>query len=156
MKDELEHAQYYLIISKMRYKDCFQFHFNIQEEVMECKTIKLILQPLLENAIMHGIDKNLKCGLIEINGWLDKDSAFLTVTDNGKGIRQERLEELKKILFENLETQKCDNGIGLVNVNQRIKLNFGSEYGVDIDSVVEQWTRVTIKIPLLRPSSDAN
>lgn len=155
LKDELEHAYNYLLISKMRYKDCFSFQFDVQEEISECRTIKLILQPVLENSIKHGLDKRSESGKIEICGFIEDEKVLLTVTDNGKGIRREKLEEVKKMLQENHEPECTENGIGLLNVNQRIKLNFGVEYGLDIDSEEGQWTKVTIRIPVLRPPQSA-
>lgn len=151
VKDELEHAYNYLLISKMRYKDCFSFVFDVTEEASECRTIKLILQPVLENSIKHGLNKNSTSGKIEVGGRIEGEYVLLTVKDNGRGIKCEKLDELKKMLNENPDLEYSENGIGLLNVNQRIKLNFGFEYGLEIDSDEGYGTRVTIRIPVMRP-----
>jgi two-component system sensor histidine kinase YesM len=147
IRDELEHANSYLIISKIRFKECFEFKFDVSEEILEYKTVKLILQPVIENAIKHGIDKDGKDGLIEIKGKLDEGTVILSVTDNGKGIDEEHLKVLRKLLINTSRMDDYGGGIGLINVNQRIKLNFGSEYGLGIESKLGYGTTVYIRIP---------
>lgn len=150
IQDELQHAESYLIINKIRFKDWFEYKFSINREILQYKTIKLILQPIIENAIKHGMDKNKKNGLIEIKGSLEKDKVILTVSDNGKGIEENDLSTLQKLLESTSSVEDYGGGIGLINVNQRIKLNFGAEYGLTIDSRVGYGTTVSIRIPCLK------
>lgn len=150
IQEELQHAESYLIINKIRFKDWFEYKFDVSREILQYKTIKLILQPIIENAIKHGMDKYQKNGLIEIKGSFVGDKVILTVSDNGRGIEENDLSTLQKLLENTSSVEDYGGGIGLINVNQRIKLNFGVEYGLTIDSKVGKGTTVSIKIPCLK------
>jgi two-component system sensor histidine kinase YesM len=149
--DELEHVRQYLLINKIRFKDCFDFSVEAGPEVLEYSTIKIILQPIVENAIKYGIDKSGTNGFIRVNVKLEENSVLFEVSDNGAGIPGERLNAIQKVLTKH--TQIVDsslNGFGLLNVNQRIWMQFGEGYGIIIDSVVGIGTIVHIRIPLLQ------
>ena len=150
LKDELEHARSYLIICKIRYRDCFSYEINIDEKILNYKTIKIVLQPLIENAIKHGIYKDSTEGIIQINGRMDQDFIILEVKDNGKGIEYNQLKWLQSGFETGRDDNTIDIGFGLFNVNERIKLNFGAQYGVEIYSRINEGTTVTIKMPIIK------
>jgi two-component system sensor histidine kinase YesM len=144
VQEELEHVRHYLILQKMRYKNKFEFEINAQEETLHYKTIKLILQPIVENAIYHGIEFMMDEGLIQISVALIDGKIRFEVRDNGVGIPPQKLEHL---LTGQVKSEK-GSGVGFKNVHERIKLFFGSEYGLEVESELEVGTCVRIWIPL--------
>ncbi len=146
VRDELEHVRNYLTIQKMRYKNKFEFYIDAAEETLDKLCVKLVLQPLVENAIYHSIDfMTDNDGEIVISSRLDGDCLCLTVKDNGLGIAPERV---PKLLSENATFSK-GSGVGLKNVHERITLYFGKEYGVVIHSEPDVGTLVTIRMPVI-------
>lgn len=142
--DELEHARSYLIIQKIRYKDKFEYTIDVEPGLESKRTLKLILQPIIENAIYHGISPLNEKGIIKISVTTEEDDILLQVSDNGYGIKPEILKELLA-----QESQSYySGGVGLKNVNERIKLCFGQNYGLEIKSEVDVGTTVNIRIPL--------
>lgn len=133
VETELEYAKKYLAVELIKYPDKFKVEYDIDPETLDCKTVKFVLQPIIENAIEHGM-KYLsgKDGLIKISTAIMNNMLILSVSDNGPKIPEEKLAELEKNLASD-EIQETKH-IGLSNVNQRIKLIFGDEYGVDIYS----------------------
>ena len=146
VKDELQHAQSYMNIQKVRYKNKFQVSFDIAPDILDCCIVKLILQPILENAINYGVREMDDCGEIIVRGVREKDEILLTVTDNGMGIPEEEVEFL---LTDTKRVHKKGSGVGLVNVNNRIKILFGEQYGLHIESELDEGTTVSIKIPAI-------
>ncbi len=144
--DEIEHARSYLVIQKIRYKNKFDFSLNMQEGVESCRTIKLILQPIVENAIYHGINKIQEKGEIQVDVYIENETLVFRVSDNGFGIDPKIL----KGILNREATSTHAGGVGLKNVNERIKLSYGSEYGIDIESELEVGTTVYIRIPANR------
>lgn len=149
IRDEIEHVNNYLIISRFRYKDCFEYSMNTDPSIMNCKTIKIILQPLVENAIKHGINKNETKGLICIAGRREGEAIILEVTDNGKGMESEQVDFLNNSLLGMKETALEKSGFGMINVHQRIKLNYGGSYGVTVESRLNEGTTIRITLPVL-------
>ena len=145
--DEVEHARNYLVISKIRYHDGFSYSVSVDPEVQECRTIKLIIQPLVENSLVHAIKKTGAGGQVEIRAFQREDKVIIEVQDNGRGIPADRLEEIRAMLDRKLQGDGYDGGIGLINVQQRIRLNYGVEYGLEIDSREGEGTTVRIIIP---------
>lgn len=145
IKDELEHVRNYLVIQSMRYEDKFEYFIQATEEVLTCKTIKLIVQPIVENCIYHGIKKMKGKGTILISAVCKGDDVIIKVTDNGVGMEQNICDEIlvKESRFENTS----GSGIGVKNVNERIKLYFGDKYGLSYISQLGKGTTVTIKVP---------
>lgn len=143
--DEIEHARSYLIIQKIRYKNKFDYKINLPNNICQYKTVKLIIQPIIENAIYHGINKIQETGHIIIN--VVKEDAFIKfeISDNGYGITKENIEKI----MNKESTSHYSSGVGLKNVNERIKLSYGNEYGIKIDSEFEVGTTVSIKVPLV-------
>lgn len=147
VREELEHAKSYLLIQQIRYKDKFDFTITADEQVQEYRTIKLILQPLIENAIYHGIEYMVDKGHIHIEAYIDNDFLVFKVEDNGLGVDEERLEELRQGNYKT--TVSRGNGVGMQNVVERIRLKYGSPYGLTIDSEIEEGTLITLRLPLI-------
>ena len=146
IKDELQHVQSYMNIQNVRYKNKFQISFDIAPDILDCCIVKLILQPILENAINYGVREMDDCGEIIVRGSRQKDEILLSVTDNGMGIPEEEVEFL---LTDTKRVHKKGSGVGLVNVNNRIKILFGEQYGLHIESELDEGTTVSIKIPAI-------
>lgn len=145
VRAEVEHCMYYLEIQKKRYEDKFIVVWQIPEEVKECRTIRVILQPIVENAIYHGVKPLSNQGVITIGGRICGGEVELTVEDNGLGMTKEELDELQADMRSSVI--KESRHIGVPNVNQRLRLYFGEEYGVFIDSAEGAGTRVTVRFP---------
>jgi len=148
LRDELEHVRSYLTIQEMRYRNRFRYLIDIPEELMGCTVLKITLQPLVENAIYHGIRTVDYEGLIEIGGRSDGGDIILTVRDNGKGMDREKLagviESLSGAADEESEQSR---GTGIHNVHERIRLYFGDEYGLNYESEPGSGTLISIRIP---------
>lgn len=144
VKEELEHAKNYLIIQKVRYKNKFQFKMEVQEEVLNYSTIKLILQPIIENSIYHGIECSVDEGEIFIYAGIEDDKLLLMVKDTGLGMSEELVENI--LVTEHRKSK--GSGVGIKNVDERIKLCYGKEYGLKIESELEVGTIVKIYLPL--------
>lgn len=144
IKDEIEHAKNYLQIQKVRYKDQFSIELDVAPEIMDYSTIKLIIQPLLENAIYYGVESMRDEGIISIRGYEEDGDIYIEVSDNGMGIP---FEEQSLLLTDNNRARKRGSGIGLMNVQQRIQLYFGKEYGLQIQSELDEGTTIIIHLP---------
>lgn len=144
IRDEIQHAQSYMNIQKIRYKNTFSVSFDVAPDICSCSTVKLILQPILENAINYGVSGMDDTGEIRVEGKREGDDILLSVTDNGIGMSEE---EASLVLTDNSRVHKHGSGVGLVNVNRRIQIYFGSEYGLNIQSEPDEGTTVTIRIP---------
>ncbi len=146
VSDEIEHIKSYLIIQKIRYKNKFKFSIEAQPEALGYKTLKLILQPIVENAIYHGVEQLYDEGIIKINVSIDGDTILFQVTDNGYGIKPDILKDI----LNKKANEKDSGGVGLKNVNERIKLFFGEQYGIEIDSILDVGTTVNLRIPIIK------
>lgn len=143
VRDEIAHVSNYLTIQQMRYKNKFRYEIDAAEETLELSTIKLVVQPLVENAIYHSMDFMDGDGLIRIATRLIDGDLVISVEDNGIGMPPERVETL---LSEQPHTSQ-GSGIGLKNVHDRIRLYFGERYGVSIESEPDNGTRITLHLP---------
>ena len=150
IKEELSHVRSYLEIQSMRYKDKFRFTIELPEELEDYPTIKLIVQPIVENSIYHGIKYLQDEGLIEISVSEKDGKIQISVRDNGVGMAEETVDSL---LDKDSEHKHLSdgNGIGLQNIDERIKLSYGDEYGLCIESELDVGTTVIITIPKLDP-----
>ncbi len=144
VSDEIEHARSYLIIQKVRYKDRFDFTIEAQQEVLGQKAIKLLLQPVIENAIYHGINKLQEKGEIVIKACIENQCIVFMVSDNGYGIKPSVLKDI----LEKEPKSDISCGVGLKNVNERIKLTYGEQYGLQILSELDEGTQVFIRLPV--------
>ena len=142
---EIEHCNYYLQIQNIRYDGKYEIHWDIPKELYQYKTIRIILQPVIENAIYHGVKYLSANGLITISGSAKDGLVELVVTDNGLGMTPEELSKLREQL--NAESIRESKHIGLANVNQRIRLYFGDEYGIYIESREGIGTSVFMRFP---------
>lgn len=150
VKEEIEHAKNYLIIQKVRFKSKFRFNIEVQEEVLQYKTLKLILQPIIENAIYHGIKYLVDEGVINVSAKIEDDKLLYEISDNGLGIK----EEVLKGILSNKSEENGGAGVGLRNVHERIQLSYGKEYGVEIQSELEEGTRVKLWLPIVKDEND--
>lgn len=150
--DELQHARSYMNIQKIRYKNAFSVVFDVDQEVCSCCTVKLILQPILENAINYGVSGMDDCGEIRVTGRLEDGNVILSVTDNGIGMSEE---QVALILTDSSHMHKRGSGVGLVNVNNRIRLLFGGGYGLTVESEPDEGTTVSVRIPAV-PYTEEN
>ena len=151
VKEEISHVENYLIIQHMRYKDRLKYSINISEDLYCYSAVKLMLQPIVENAIYHGINNKRGSGIINITGYLEGEDLVFTVHDDGIGISSEKLEEIKNLL-QNKERNADDSlGMGLLNVHERIRIMFGQRYGIEIESIFQEGTTVHLKIPAIKP-----
>ncbi len=142
--EELENLNSYLHIMKVRFGDRFDVCFEIEEGLKEYCVLRLILQPIVENSILHGVSELDRKGLIKIKGYKDGHNVLFEVEDNGVGMTTDRIERL---LSEDECNPKGFSKIGIKNVDQRIKLNHGKDYGLKIDSRYGGYTRITIQLP---------
>ena len=144
VKDEVEHVRNYLMIQNMRFKNRFEYSIDVDEEVLSYSSLKLMLQPLVENAIYHGMEFMDGDGEIDVKVFKEDDSLYFTITDNGLGMSEDMVEAL---LSKDFVPSKKGSGIGVKNVNERIKLYFGSEYGLKVESEPDEGTKITIHLP---------
>lgn len=145
IEEELKHANLYTYIMSVNYGDDLNFIWDIDEDVHNCQMLKLTLQPILENAIEHGIKRKRGVGVIKIIGRTVNEDVQLIIQDNGVGMTEEELEILRRDLRKSKEVA-CQH-IGIRNVNQRIKLVFGENYGLSVDSKKGEGTQVQVLIP---------
>ncbi len=148
IQTEVEHISNYLTIQQMRYRDKLEFHIDVASEILHCLTLKILLQPLVENAIYHGIKNKSGIGVITIRGYEDRGEVVFRVIDNGVGMDEATI----VTIFSNL-TSSESGGIGVVNVHERIQLYFGVAYGLSYESELDVGTTVMIRIPKIGPEA---
>jgi two-component system sensor histidine kinase YesM len=169
--EELEHARHYLTIQQMRFKRKFRFLIRAEQEALSCGTLKLILQPLIENAIVHGIEYSVDEGWIEISAKVEGERLVLEVKDNGVGMSREQLDallsdnEAREPLNseagekgpsgngnagESRQGSSGGSGVAVRNVHDRIRLYYGVAYGLSFESEREEGTTVRIILPVIR------
>ena len=141
---EAEYARSYLTIQKMRYKDKLEFQIDISPAIFGVKIIKLVLQPIIENAIYHGLKYKDSKGFLIVRGYREGEKAVLEVEDNGVGMDEETLSHI----FEKHKVNYHSNGVGVYNVQKRLKLYYGEEYGIVYKSRKNEGTRAVITIPV--------
>ncbi|GIK39851.1 MAG: histidine kinase [Chloroflexota bacterium] len=147
---EIEHVRSYLTIQKMRYRDILDYKIEVDEDILDGVILKLTLQPLVENALYHGIKNKRNGGTITVRARrTDQNVVLLEVQDDGVGFTSYKLAQIQQeINNDSEEIALKESGFGLENVNKRIKLFYGKQYGLSIDSHYLEGTRVTVTIPL--------
>lgn len=145
LKEELTHISSYLKIQQVRYQDILEYDINIEEELYRYHIPKITLQPLVENALYHGIKNKRGKGRITVTTQKYDDYFTIIVSDNGIGITPERLEEIKYGILN--KVPENSDIYGLYNVNERIRLNFGEEYGITLESEYNNGTTAIVKLP---------
>ena len=151
IEDEIRHAQNYMNIQKVRYKNIFTVDFEIEDEILSCCTVKLVVQPLLENAIYYGVEGMDGEGEITVRGYRKGEDIYIEVCDNGLGMPEEVVEQL---LTENNRVRGRGSGVGLINVHNRLRLRFGDAYGLEIESRPDEGTTVRIHLPAVLHSAE--
>ena len=145
IKEEIQHVRSYLEIQQMRYQDILEYEINVPEEFYQNTIPKITVQPLVENALYHGIKNKRGKGKITVRGYREGSFFILEVQDNGIGMQPERLEQVRNAL---VHKQFVESKVyGLYNVNERIRLNCGEEYGLRISSTYQEGTTVKIFLP---------
>ncbi|MCR5770796.1 MAG: sensor histidine kinase [Butyrivibrio sp.] len=152
VSEEITHAKNYTNIQKVRFKDSFTISYDIDPEIMDCCIVKLVVQPLLENAIYYGVKGMEDQGNICVRGYKKDKSVYIEVEDNGYGMSPEQAEGL---LTEEGRTRARGSGVGLINVHRRLQLRFGAEYGLLIDTEADEGTKVTIHMPYIEYSEES-
>lgn len=143
IEEELKHILHYLLIQKIRFDNLLEYDIYMDDRVKTCKILKLTLQPIIENAIKHGFKRKRKKCLIKVTGVLKENVIYITIQDNGAGISPEKLETV--LCRKNKAGSQ--GGVGLINVDQRLKLKYGESFGLDIHSVEGHGTEVVIRVP---------
>ena len=152
VKAEIEHVKNYLMIQHMRFKNKFDYEFDVENDVLELSSLKLMLQPLVENAIYHGMEFMDGDGLITIKAWREDNELYLSVADNGLGMTEDKVNLI--LAGRSNSGNGRGSGIGVKNVNERIKLYFGEGYGLKIDSEPDVGTIITIHLPAKSPEEE--
>jgi two-component system, sensor histidine kinase YesM len=148
--EEVERIRSYLTIQKMRYRDILDFNIEVDKDVAENTILKLILQPLVENALYHGIKNKRQGGTISVRARKkNQDEVIIEVEDDGIGFTPDKLAQLRAELEDESGDIKLESGFGIGNVNKRIRLYYGKPHGVSIRSEYNTGTCVTLVIPAL-------
>ena len=151
LSKELEHATSYLKIQNIRFKDKFDFHVEADPKLMKYLIPKLSIQPLLENAIYHGMEGMYDDGEIIISVYEEEGNIKIDIADNGLGMSEEKLDY---IMHNKVVSSKRGSGIGVRNVNERIQLIYGKQYGISIISELDEGTTATITIPKMEETDE--
>lgn len=152
--EELEHARHYMTIQKMRFKNKFTSEIRADGEALSCETVKLVVQPIVENAIYHGMEYADGDGEILVWAHIEGEDLYIDVTDNGPGMRQEQVDRLLREDGGPAAPSRRGSGIGLRNVHQRIQLTYGKPYGLEIESEPDEGTNIRIHLPVCRPGGN--
>lgn len=149
LESEVSHVNSYLEIQQIRYSDILKYDIQVPDELKQYYVPKLILQPLVENALYHGIKNRRGIGTIHIRGEEDHGDIVLTVSDNGAGMDEDQVQALQAGIYQDRHT-----GLGLVNVHKRIRLYCGDRYGLLFTSKKGEGTSVSLRLPkTLRPEN---
>ena len=148
IKEELQHVRSYLEIQQVRYQDILQYDIQVEEKLYKYLIPKITIQPLVENALYHGIKNKRGVGKIIISGRQEEDHFSILIEDNGIGISEERLSQVRAGVKNKVSTGK--DIYGLYNVNERIHLNFGEKYGIIIESTYGEGTVVSVILPYMQ------
>ena len=147
IREEAQHIRSYLEIQSVRYSDILCYYIDIDDSLNNYKILKMTLQPLVENALYHGIKNKRGSGLIRITGRIEDELIRFEVSDDGVGMDEETLDHIRKEL--NKPAKDTDTGFGMANVNERIKMNFGDRYGISIESELGKGTTVSVVLPAI-------
>ena len=144
---EIDHVRSYLFIQQSRYSDMLTYTVQVPESMQHYDMLKMILQPIVENAIYHGIKNKEGGGRIEIHGWEDEAFLCFSVKDTGVGMEEEQVRTLNSRMEKNDQGfQETESGFGLYNVNRRIRLYYGEDCGLSVRSALDEGTEVLIRV----------
>lgn len=150
--EEIEALESYLFIQNLRFSQGISYRIDVDEQLLECDMLRFLLQPIIENSIMHGILSENVSGKITVSGSIEGEKIVFRLSDSGVGMSKEALKSLKQKLSSRVDitssTDESGRGIGLANINNRIKLYYGDEYGLKISSILNVGTFVTVEFPI--------
>ncbi|NSW90701.1 MAG: sensor histidine kinase [Firmicutes bacterium] len=146
IRDMIYGVRCYLDIQKIRFGESFSYEINLRPEIEDYFILNLIVQTIVENAVIHGIDEGSPGGLIKITGYSEKDDVCFIIEDNGRGMNEEKLQ----LILANINSQNVVSDSGLRNVQKRIKLLYGDNYGISIESSLNKGTRVLLRVPVIK------
>lgn len=146
LKEEIDYIENYIGLMKLKYHDKLSLRIDVSDQCLNQEVVRIMLQPVIENSLIHGIEKMDKPGLIEIKAAYDEERFVLSVSDNGPGISPDRLEELDRWLASGPEGPLPER-IGLKNVHDRIQMQYGNAYGISISSNPDSGTTITFVLP---------
>ncbi len=150
LREEVSHVESYLTIQKMRYREKLRYELDVEPDTLDCRLPKLVLQPLVENAIYHGIKVKEDGGSIRVTSMLDEDQLIITVEDDGSGMTPDQLAHI-------LEPKESDEGsskIGVYNVHERLQMYFGSQFGLKFFSEPDRGTTAMLILPRLTEETE--
>ncbi len=150
LEEEEIHVKSYLQIQQLRYRDILEYEVAIPQELLGYQVLKLTLQPLVENALYHGIKNKRGIGHIIVSGKEEDGKMVLCVQDDGIGIESGHLAHLQSVINGELDEGETSSGFGLFNVNQRLRLNYGPDYGLTIESEYGAWTKAAVTVPIIK------
>lgn len=153
LRQELQCIREYMRIMDIRFNGKFETEYVFSDEVLSLYALRMILQPIVENAVYHGMEVRNRKGKLVLEGKVSDEKLILTVTDNGKGMSQEALDNLRKTISDYESASLCNaekSSIGLGNISKRIKIQFGTQYGLSVDSAETSGTQVTLVLPVIR------
>lgn len=145
LEEELKHVGNYVAIQKIRYARLLSYEVDVPEDLKKYYVIKMILQPIVENALYHGIKEKGEPGLIRVSMESTEEDIMITVTDNGMGMKPEKLKEIENMMEQGIDFDP--NAYGVINVQRRIQTNYGSRYGLHFESEYKMGTRVYVTLP---------
>ena len=143
INQELMHTKYYLEILKIRYEDTMDFEIVVEDNVKNCECLKIIVQPLVENALYHGLKNSIHKGLIKVNAFINDDNIYIEIKDNGIGITSEKLIKINN----DLKNKVHIDHYGLYNINERLSVKYNNKFGFKIESEINEGTKITISFP---------
>ena len=151
VSEEIEYIKNYMALINLRFDYEIYLSLNIPDEIMQQRIPKMSLQPIIENAIIHGIEELADDTTIYVKGIAEGDSCSIEITDNGRGMDEEQLQTLRKKISGEIKTEGgSGNGIGLKNVQDRIRMAYGDGYGIEVAAMEGCYTKVYVRIPMKR------
>lgn len=153
LKEELDNISDYFMLIRIRYEERMTLHMSVPDELLQVQILKLILQPLVENAVKHGLRPKNGDGKVWITADVKDDILEITIMDNGIGISEERLSEIQDLL-SGKRKKRADGEVGLVNIAERIKNKYGMTYGIKIESTENKGTIIIVTLPFQGEKTD--
>ena len=151
VREEINHIKNYAQIQHYRHGDRISILYYVDERIMNCRILKFIIQPIIENSVSHGIEPKRGVGVITIIGSKKEKEIEFRIIDNGMGMTSEQIERINEDLAEKRESS---NGIGLINVDMRLKLHYGEQYGIIVESQLGEGTQITVRMPYMEENSN--
>ena len=150
LQDELSILNQYITIMKIRFLGKIKFHVTYDERILSCRCIKMLIQPLVENAVHHGVSQLEEGGVVLVNLWVEQNIVHVSVGDNGLGMSEEKQREVEEVLnqdFKSSIASKKTGGYGIYNIHRRLKLKYGKEYGL-VFKRKNGFTTVDVSFPM--------